>query len=225
MLYRWATWEILEEVSPHTVHTRGVGRNAGAVNPNLRLLASHVARACSLLGTQANGGTEASFSLHLHWMWYKGWVVFLHCCLVTKSCLTLQPHGLYILPGSSVHGISQARILEWVSISFSRGPFQPRDQTFVSCICRQFLYHWANKEATSVFVVIDTHWDLLRAKAKPTSKPWYLGRGLHVIWPPLFHFSCLLLTGLVGHPRVTFSFHPLLLPSPRFYYQLLILNL
>ena len=40
------------------------------------------------------------------------------CYLVAKSCLTLlQPHGLY-LPGSSVHGISQARTLEWVAIFF-----------------------------------------------------------------------------------------------------------
>ena len=37
------------------------------------------------------------------------------------------------LPGSSVHGILQARILEWVAISFSRGSFQPRDRTRVSC--------------------------------------------------------------------------------------------
>ena len=37
-------------------------------------------------------------------------------------------------PGSSVHGISQARILEWVAISFSRGSSPPRDQTQVSCI-------------------------------------------------------------------------------------------
>ena len=37
-------------------------------------------------------------------------------------------------PGSSVHGISQARILEWVVISFSRGSSQPRDQTYISSI-------------------------------------------------------------------------------------------
>ena len=44
------------------------------------------------------------------------------CCLVVKSSLTLQPRGLHCsLPGSSVHGISQARILEWVAVSFSRG--------------------------------------------------------------------------------------------------------
>ena len=43
--------------------------------------------------------------------------------------------------GSSVYGISQARILEWLAISFSRGSSQPSNQTCVSCICRQILYH------------------------------------------------------------------------------------
>ena len=42
-----------------------------------------------------------------------------------------------ILPGSSVHGIFQARILEWVSMSVSRGSFQPRDWTRITCIGRQ----------------------------------------------------------------------------------------
>ena len=41
-------------------------------------------------------------------------------------------------PGSSVHGILQARILEWVAISFSSRSFQPRDQTKVSCIAGRF---------------------------------------------------------------------------------------
>ena len=45
-----------------------------------------------------------------------------HCCLGAKLCLTvLRPHGLYSLPVSSVYGISQARILEWVALSPSRG--------------------------------------------------------------------------------------------------------
>ena len=46
--------------------------------------------------------------------------------------------------GSSVHGILQARILEWVAISFAKGSSQPRDRTYisyVSCIDRQVLYH------------------------------------------------------------------------------------
>ena len=45
------------------------------------------------------------------------------CCLVAKLCLTLCNPMDCSPPGSSVHGISQARILEWVSIPFSRGSF------------------------------------------------------------------------------------------------------
>ena len=50
-------------------------------------------------------------------------------------------------PGSSVHGILQARILEWVAISFSRGSSQPRDRTQVSCIAGRFFTIWATREA------------------------------------------------------------------------------
>ena len=51
------------------------------------------------------------------------------CCSVTKSCATLLwLHGLYSSPGSSVRGIFQARTLEWVAISFSRGSSWLRDQ-------------------------------------------------------------------------------------------------
>ena len=45
---------------------------------------------------------------------------------------SLWPHGLYSPPGSSVHGVLQARILEWVAIPFSRGSSQPRDWTQIS---------------------------------------------------------------------------------------------
>ena len=54
------------------------------------------------------------------------------------------------LSGSSVHGIFQAGILEWVAISFSRGSSPPRDQTHiscVSCIANWFFTHWAIGEA------------------------------------------------------------------------------
>ena len=46
------------------------------------------------------------------------------------------------LPGSFLHGIIQARILEWVAISSSRGSSWPRDRTCVSCTDRWMLYHW-----------------------------------------------------------------------------------
>ena len=50
-------------------------------------------------------------------------------------------------PGSSVHGISQVRILERIAISLSRGSSQPRDQTCISCIGKRILYHGAMGEA------------------------------------------------------------------------------
>ena len=55
-------------------------------------------------------------------------------CSVARSCLTLCDPTDYGPPGSSVRGISQARILEWVAISSSRGSSRPRDRTRVSCI-------------------------------------------------------------------------------------------
>ena len=51
------------------------------------------------------------------------------------------------LPGSFVHGILQARILEWVAISFSRGSSRPRYQTRVSCIAGRFFTIWAARKA------------------------------------------------------------------------------
>ena len=59
---------------------------------------------------------------------------------------SLDPMG-YNPTGSSVHGILQARTLEWVVILFSRGPSQPRDQTQVSCIAGRFFTIWATSEA------------------------------------------------------------------------------
>ena len=55
---------------------------------------------------------------------------------VAQSCLTLCNPVDCSPPGSSVHGIARARTQEWVAISFSRGPSQPRDQAHVSCIGR-----------------------------------------------------------------------------------------
>ena len=70
----------------------------------------------------------------------------LYLCVCSYSCLTLCYPMDYSPPGSSVHGIFQARILEWIFISSSRISSQPRDWTCVSwgfCIGRWILYHWA----------------------------------------------------------------------------------
>ena len=67
-------------------------------------------------------------------------------CMYVSSVLTLCDPMDCSLPGSSVHGIFQARILEWVAIFSSRGSSQPKDQTRPSCSSctgRQILYQWA----------------------------------------------------------------------------------
>ena len=66
--------------------------------------------------------------------------------LVTQSCLTLRNPMDCSPPGSSVHGILQARILEWVAISFSRASSPSRDQTWVSHIAGR-LYQLSHQEA------------------------------------------------------------------------------
>ena len=53
--------------------------------------------------------------------------------------------GLWVLPGSSIHGISQARVLEWIAISFSKGSSRPRDQTQVSRIVGRCFTIWATR--------------------------------------------------------------------------------
>ena len=73
--------------------------------------------------------------------------------LVDQSCLTLCDPMDRSLPGS-IHGILQARILEWVAICFSRGSFQPRDQTCVSCIAGGFFTVLATREAALKFTLI-----------------------------------------------------------------------
>ena len=73
------------------------------------------------------------------------------CVLVAQSCPTICDAMDSSPPGSSVHGIFQARILEWVAIPFSRASSQPRDQTWVSCIAGSFFTVWAMREASSYF--------------------------------------------------------------------------
>ena len=65
---------------------------------------------------------------------------------VAQSCPTLCDPMDCSLPGSSVHGIFQARVLEWVAISFSRESSQPRDWTRVSHIAGRRFIVWATRE-------------------------------------------------------------------------------
>ena len=75
------------------------------------------------------------------------------CMLVTELCQTLCHLMAFSLPGSSVLGIHQARILEWVAISFSRGSSQLRDWIRVSHVASRFFTIWATREAPVGFPI------------------------------------------------------------------------
>ena len=111
---------------------------------------------------------------------------------ITQSCLTLCDPMNCSPPGSCVHGILQARILDWVAISFSKGSSQPRDQTWLSSIADRFFTVWATKEASS------------------TNKEWiYKGCMKHL---PLAHKFYTLLNHL-GPPWLCLHWDPFLLLS------------
>ena len=97
---------------------------------------------------------------HRHREWSgghsRGRSCFIHCLLWLFCKPTdCSPRG------SSVHEISQARILKWVVISSSRGFSWPRDQTHISCVScngRQILYHLATWEAQVKEKVVQIEW-------------------------------------------------------------------
>ena len=81
----------------------------------------------------------------LSYLMCDNFIVFYKCSEVTQSCPSLWDPMDSSLPGSSIRGIFQARILEWVAIYFSRASSQPRDWTPVSCIAGRLLTLWATR--------------------------------------------------------------------------------
>ena len=97
-------------------------------------LCNHILVAFDILTTFCN--VKNTF----FWYSYYG---TMRACSVTQSCLTLCNSGNCSPPGSFVHGVFQARILEWGAISYSRRSSQLGDWTPISCFCcigRQLLY-------------------------------------------------------------------------------------
>ena len=96
--------------------------------------------------------------------------------LVTQSCLTLSDSMDSSLLGSSVHGILQAKILEWVAMTFSRGSSQHRDRTWVSHIAGRCFTFWATRDAQglvllclSAFLPWEPHEQYEKANHRATS--------------------------------------------------------
>ena len=77
---------------------------------------------------------------------------------VTQSCLTLFNPMDCSLPGSSIYRIFQARILEWVAVSFSRRSSQPKDWTWVSRIVGRCFTIWATREVIVCGCFHEKHW-------------------------------------------------------------------
>ena len=104
-------------------------------------------------------------------------------CSLAQSCLTLcGPMGCSP-PGSIVHEIFQARILQWVAISYSRGSSEPRDRnqvSRVSCIGSQILYHCTTWEAVnsvqafSHVQLFATPWTVARQASMSITNSWSL---------------------------------------------------
>ena len=120
---------------------------------------------CALLSLPENGCNWRIFLWHLWGLSDTTEVKALIPCLMHQKHSKICSHGVcmyqllsciqlcnptdYSLPGSSVHGILQARILEWVCHFLLQGSSWPRDWTRVSCIAGRFFTMWATREANS----------------------------------------------------------------------------
>ena len=114
---------------------------------------------CGMSVKAISSDIDVKLQMTVKWFFFFNWsivdlcVCVCVCVLVAQSCLTLCDRMDCSPPGSSVHGILQARILEWAAISFSRGSSQPREQTQVSCIAGS-LYHLSHQKLLLIHKVV-----------------------------------------------------------------------
>ena len=111
------------------------------------------------------------YKVHLVTVYLKIALYFVCVCADSQWCPTLCDPMDWSPPGSSVHGILQARILEWVAISSSRGSSRPRVWTGISCIGRQILSHWATREAPYLYLQLCEWYSMQRIFLERL--PWF----------------------------------------------------
>ena len=115
--------------------------------------------------------------------------------------------------GASVHGILQARILDWVTISFSGVSSRPRDRTRVSFTAGRFFIFWATREAPSIWSKLMQNWNLVFYLLRGQIFVFFLKKiGLHLIVvvvesrTPIWLFSIpWIVCSLPGSPVMGFS--------------------
>ena len=105
---------------------------------------------------------KLSENLSVYLNWYLYWISIYIISewvseWVAQSCPTLCDPKDGGPPGSSVRGIFQARILQWVAIPFSRGSSPPRYQTWVSHIASRLVTIWATREDICIINMFNTH--------------------------------------------------------------------
>ena len=126
----------------------------GQEDPLEKEMASHFSvLAWRIPWTEEPGGLQSLESQRVRHNWAKNTHKILYVCVCARtymhakslqSCPTLCDPRDYSPSGSSVHGVLQARILEWVAMLSSRESSWPRDQThdfYISCIGKQVLYY------------------------------------------------------------------------------------
>ena len=124
---------------------------------------------------------------------------WIQVCMHARSYLTLCDPLDCSPPGSSVHGIFQARMLEWVAISYSRRSCWHRDWTHIPCISRWVLYHCATWETSLTFPkysFVPLSWEQLGSPQKIKVLKWETNQFLPIlsllamvghIWLPEIH--------------------------------------
>ena len=123
-----------EEIKPENKVMNRSQELGGLISgPGLFLWFSSAFHSSSLTETMPSPRSYCSLTyLFIHFMNTSVGVQLLNCCLTLCDPLDCSP------PGSSVHGVLQARILGWFTIPFSRGSSQPRDLTHISCTAGRF---------------------------------------------------------------------------------------
>ena len=117
-------------------------------------------------------------------IWTSKWT----CCSVAKSCQTLHNPMDCSSPGSSVLGILQAKILEWVIIPFSRGIFPTQGLKPGLLYCRQIIYQLSHRESTYYlpeFAQIHIHWvsdAIYPSYPLPSSSPFAFSLSFPMSW-------------------------------------------
>ena len=130
----------------------GSGRSPGEENDNpfqYCCLENSIDRG-SLWATVHGAGKESDMTEWLTLLYFHSWqfneIRGEHERVVAQSCPTLCDPMDCGLPGSSVHGIFQPIVLEWIAISFSKGSSQTRDRTPVSRIVDRHFTIWATRD-------------------------------------------------------------------------------